>query len=86
MFVKSLDFRACVWLSKKGKNPQNLKLFWKSATSYACDYRMQEAASRICPGLSDNLQKQIHVAFLVINEFKYQKETLNFSTACLMPV
>ena len=83
MFVESLDFRACVWLSKKGKNAQNLKLFWESATSYACDYRMHEAA-RICPGLSNNLQK-IHVAFLVINVFNYQKETLNFSTVCLMP-
>ena len=46
---------------------------------------MHEAA-RIFPGLSDNSQKQIHVAFLVGNELNYQKETLNFSTACLIPV
>ena len=46
---------------------------------------MHEAA-RIRPGLSNNLQKQIHVTFLVGNEFNYQKETLNFPTACLMPV
>ena len=62
-----------------------MKLFWKRATLYACDYRMHEAA-RIFPGLSDNSQKQIHVAFLVGNELNYQKETLNFSTACLIPV
>ena len=67
------------------KNVQNLKIFWKRATSYACYYRMHEAA-RICPGLSNNSQKQIHVAFLVGNELNYQMETLNFSTACLMPV
>ena len=46
---------------------------------------MHEAA-RICPGLSNNWQKQIHVAFLVGNELNYQMETLNFSTACLMLV
>ena len=45
---------------------------------------MHEAA-RICPGLSNNSQKQIHVAFLVGNELNYQMETLNFSTVCLMP-
>ena len=44
---------------------------------------MHEAA-RIWPGLSNNLQKQIHVAVLVGNELNYQIETLNFSTACLM--
>ena len=32
---------------------------------------------------TDYSQKQIHAGFLVGNEFDYQKETLNFSTACL---
>ena len=68
-----------------GKNVQNWKIFWRRETSYACDYRMHEA-SGICPGLSNNSQNQIYVAFLVGNEFNYQRETLNFSTACLMPV